>query len=98
MSALFASRVARRRTVTYIALLVTSLLLMAISGNPLVRDLQHGIGFAFVPFEETIDGIAHDVASIGTALADIDRLRVENEALHQENDQLRVDSRSVEEI
>jgi rod shape-determining protein MreC len=98
VNALFATRVARRRAVTYIGLLITSLLLMAISANPLIRDLQHGLAFAFRPIEDTIGSIAHDVTSIGSALTDIDRLRVENEALQRENDQLRVDKRTVDEL
>jgi rod shape-determining protein MreC len=98
MSGLFASRVARRRIGTYLGFLVTSVLLMAISANPLVRELQNGIAFAFKPFEVAIDGTARDVASIGSALADINQLRKDNEALQAENDQLRLDNRSATEL
>jgi rod shape-determining protein MreC len=98
MSAPFASRAARRRVGVYVGLLATSLLLIAISANPLVRDLQHGVAFAFRPFEEAIGNTARDVTSIGTALSDIDRLRVENEALRRENQQLQVDKRTADEV
>jgi rod shape-determining protein MreC len=98
MSGLFASRAARRRIGIYLGFLVTSVLLMAISANPLVRDLQNGIAFAFKPIEVAIDGTARDVVSIGSALADIDQLRKDNEALQAENDQLRLDNRSTAEL
>jgi rod shape-determining protein MreC len=98
MSGLFASRAARRRIGSYLAFLVASVLLMAISANPLIRDLQNGIAFAFKPIEVSVDGVAHDAASIGTALTEIDQLRKDNEALRNENDQLRVDNRSAAEL
>jgi rod shape-determining protein MreC len=98
MSGLFASRAARRRIGSYVTFLVISLLLMAISANPLVRDFQNGIAFAFRPIEAAIDGAAVDATSIGSALADIDQLRKDNEALRAENDQLRIDDRSAAEL
>lgn len=98
MSGLFASRVARRRAATYAGFLVASVLLMTVSGNPFVHDLQHGVAFAFKPFEVTIDDAASDVASIGSALTEIDQLRTDNEALRSENEQLRLDNRSAAEL
>jgi rod shape-determining protein MreC len=97
MSALFASRAVRRRAVTYISLLATSLVLMAISANPLVRDLQNGVAFAFKPFQVGIDGIANGVESIGTAITEIDRIRVENETLRAENERLAAENRAAAE-
>lgn len=98
MSGLFASRAARRRIGTYLGFLVASVLLMAISANPLVRDLQNGVAFAFKPIELSISNVAQDVVSIGTALGEIDQLRKDNEALRGENDQLRLDNRSAAEL
>ena len=98
MSALFATRAARRRSVTYLGLLAISLVLMTISANPLVRDLQHGVAFAFRPIELAIDGVARGVVSIGTAISEIDQLRLENEALRSENDQLKIENRSAAEL
>ena len=95
MTSMFANRATRRRIGTYVGFLVTSALLLAISGNPLVRDLQHGVAFAFKPIQVTIDGMARDVVSIGAALADIDNLRRDNEALRAENERLRLDGRSA---
>lgn len=98
MSAVFASRVARRRAVTYVALLATSLVLMTTSANPLVRDIQHGIAFGFKPFEQAVDGVAKGVISIGTAITEIDQLRLENESLQTENEQLKLDKQATDEL
>ncbi|HLX34244.1 MAG TPA: rod shape-determining protein MreC [Candidatus Limnocylindrales bacterium] len=98
MSALFATRQARRRAVTYVALLATSLVLMATSANPFVQDLQHGIAFGFKPIEQTIGSFAQDVRSIGGAFSDINSIRIENDALRQENDQLKVEKQVADEL
>jgi rod shape-determining protein MreC len=98
VSAIFASRQVRRRAITYGALLVTSVLLMAVSANPMVRDLEHGIAFAFRPVQVAVDGVAGTVISVGTALSDIDRLRIENEALRNENQQLKTQQAVADEI
>ncbi|HYK95352.1 MAG TPA: rod shape-determining protein MreC [Candidatus Dormibacteraeota bacterium] len=98
MSALLANRAARRRSVAYVALLLTSLLLLSVSSNPLVRDLQHGIAFAFKPIQQAVDGVASNVASIGSTISEIDRLRQENAALKADNQQLQEEARSATEI
>src|SRR5215213_9221526 len=98
MSTLFASKSARRRGAAYVALVVTSLLLLTISSNPLVQDLQHGVAFAFRPIQAGVSGVAGDVASIFTTIAEIDRLRQDNAALQAENDKLKGEARSAEEI
>ena len=98
MSGLFANRATRRRAGTYAGFVVVSVLLMAISANPFVRDLQNGVAFAFKPFEVAIDGAARDALSMGAALTEIDQLRADNEALRSENQQLKLDNRSAAEI
>lgn len=98
MSGLFANRATRRRAGTYAGFVVASVLLMAISANPFVRDLQNGVAFAFKPFEVAIDGAARDALSMGAALTEIDQLRADNEALRSENQQLKLDNRSAAEI
>lgn len=92
MSALLTGGAARRRIVAYVVLLTVSLLLVAISSNPLVRDLQNGVAFAFRPIQGAVDGVARDVSSIFATIAEIDRLRLENEALRRENDHLRAEN------
>jgi len=98
MTGVFATRVARRRAVTYVALLATSLLLIAMSANPLVQDLQRGVAFALRPLQSGVDGVVRDIRSIGTAISDIDRLRIENDRLHADNERLALDNRQAAEV
>jgi len=98
MTGVFATRVARRRAVTYVALLATSLLLIAISANPIVKDLQSGMQYAVKPIQGGVDGVFHGVRSIGLAISDIDRLRVENDKLRTENEQLTLENRLSAEV
>lgn len=98
MTSMLATRAARRRTIAFTILLAMTLVLMAFSANPLVRDLQGGIGFAFRPIIGALDGVASAVASIGTALAEIDRLRLDNASLRTENDRLAAENARLQEI
>jgi rod shape-determining protein MreC len=82
----------------YGTLLVISLVLMSISSNPLIRELQHGVAFAFKPIQQAIDGVASEVSSIATTIAEIDQLRQENATLRSENDLLDAESRSAAEL
>ena len=53
------NRAARRAGIAFIALLIVSVMLMAFSSNPAVRDAQNGIGFAFTDYDavwKTMDG------------------------------------------
>jgi rod shape-determining protein MreC len=98
VNTLLANKTFRRRAIAYVAVLAASLVLVTVSSNPLVRDLQHGVAFAFRPVQVAIDGIARDVSSIATTIADIDRLRQENAELRSENDRLQAESRSAAEL
>ena len=98
MNALLANRATRRKTIAFVALMVASLLLLGVSSNPFVRDLQHGVAFAFRPVQVAVDGVARDVSSIFSTIAEIDRLRQENAALLAENEQLEALSRSAAEL
>ncbi len=88
MTSLLANRSARRRGIAYMVLLAVTLLMMAFSSNPGVRELQNGIGFAFRPVQGALDQIAGGIASIGTAITEVDRLRIDNAALRDENARL----------
>lgn len=98
MSGYFATRAARRRGVVYGLLLGASVFLMLVSSNPLVRELQGGIGFAFRPLESAIDGVGQNVSSVLGALVEMDELRTRNEALGQENERLRNENRQAVEL
>ncbi len=98
MSTLLANKSVRRRGAAYLTLLVASLVLLTVSSNPFVRDLQHGVAFAFKPIQVAVDGVARDVKSIFTTIGEIDQLRAENAALQAQNDQLEAESRSAQEL
>ena len=98
MTAILANRVARRRATAYVTLLVISLVLMSVSSNPLIRELQHGVAFAFEPIQRAIAGVAGELSSIASTIAEIDQLRHENQTLRAENDLLDAESRSAAEL
>jgi rod shape-determining protein MreC len=98
MTTMLATRSARRRTIAFTVLLAVTLVLMAFSSNPVVRDVQSGIGFAFRPIQGALDTVAGGVASIGAAIVEIDRLRVDNESLRSENDRLDAENARLDEI
>ena len=98
MTAILATKAARRRGIVFIVLLVVTLLLMAFSSNPAVRGVQNGVSFAFRPIQGALDDVARGVASIAGSIAEIDRLRVDNAALHAENDRLTIENARAEEI
>ena len=98
MTSVLATRAARRRVVAFLVLLVITVMLMAFSSNPLVREMQSGVGFAFRPAQGALDGVARGVSSVAAAIAEIDRLRVDNAALRTENDRLSAENARLEEI
>lgn len=98
MTAVLNSRASRRRTIAFMVLLAISVVLMALSSNRLVRDIQGGIGYAFRPIQSALDSTASGIASIAAAVTEIDQLRIDNEALRDENDRLRIEAARMEEI
>ena len=98
VNTLLGNKAFRRRAIAYVAVLAASLVLVTVSSNPLIRDLQHGVAFAFKPVQVAIDSIARDVSSIASTIADIDRLRQENAELRSENDRLDAESRAAAEL
>jgi rod shape-determining protein MreC len=98
MTTLPASRAARRRGIAFLVLLVIAVMLMAFSSNPAVREIQSGVGFAFRPIQDTLDGAARGVSSVAAAIAEIDRLRVDNAALRTENERLAAENARLDEI
>jgi rod shape-determining protein MreC len=98
MTSLLATRAARRRGVAFAALLIISTLMMAFSSNPLVREVQNGVSFAFRPLQEAVHDVAAGIASVASAVSEIDRLRVDNAALLAENERLRNENARTEGI
>jgi rod shape-determining protein MreC len=98
MATIATDRIARRRSIAFGILVVACLVLMALSSNPLVRELQSGVGFAFRPIQGALNEVASGVASIGAAVAEIDRLRVDNGSLRAENERLLTENTRLQEI
>ena len=98
MTSLPATRAARRRGIVFLVLLIVTVMLMAFSSNPTVRELQSGVGFAFRPIQDSLDGAARGVSSVVAAIAEIDRLRVDNAALRAENERLAAENARLAEI
>jgi rod shape-determining protein MreC len=92
MTSLLATRAARRRGIAFAALLVVTSLMMAFSSNPTVREVQNGVSFAFRPLQGAVHDMAAGVASLAGAIAEIDRLRVDNAALLAEVERLRIEN------
>jgi rod shape-determining protein MreC len=89
VTAVFASRLARRRGVTYAVLVALALALIAFSSTPPVVELQHGLAYAFQPLQRAVSTVADGAAGVVTTLTEIDRLRQDNERLASENERLR---------
>ncbi len=98
MSGLFATRQARRRAIAYVVLLAITFVLMTFSRNPAIREFQRGVGFALRPVQESLDGVGRQVEDIFGAIAEIDRLRVDNQSLRAELDRLRQENRTADEL
>ncbi|MFL5673424.1 MAG: rod shape-determining protein MreC [Chloroflexota bacterium] len=98
MTPILATRAARRRWISFLVLLVVSVVLMGISSNPAVHDLENGVGFAFRPIQGALDEAARGVASVVAAVTDIDRLRTDNNALRSDNERLKVENARIGEI
>lgn len=97
MTQMLADRAARRRWIAFSILLAVSLLFMAFSSTPVVRDLQGGLRFAFQPIQGALDGVAGTFASIATAISEMDRLRTDNETLEAENARLEAENVRLQE-
>src|SRR6188474_1561391 len=98
MSSLLASRTVRRRSIVFIALLSVTLVLMAVSSNPLVRDFQNAVNYALRPVQGAVDSVASGVAGVFGSIGEIERLHADNTALRQENERLTAESLRAEEV
>lgn len=95
MSGLLATRTARRRAFGYAALLGVSLVLMAFSQTPAALEAQRGISFVLRPFQGALDSAGREVTSMVDAVREMDQLRLENRALHDENERLATENRTI---
>jgi rod shape-determining protein MreC len=87
-----ASKPNRRRGIAFAVLIAVTLLLMAFSGNPYIREAQRAFQFALTPFQAALDSFADGVAGVATAVSEIDQLRTDNATLREENERLANDN------
>jgi rod shape-determining protein MreC len=88
MNSLLATRLARRRSIAFIALLAATLVMMAFSSLPATREFQGAVSFALRPIQGTVNDVARGVSGVFSAMSDIDRLHTDNAALRRENERL----------
>jgi rod shape-determining protein MreC len=95
LSSLLASRTARRRSIAFIALLAATLVMMALSSNPLIREFEHAVSFAIRPLQGAVDDVAEGISGIFQSISDIDRLHSDNTALRRENERLAAENQRL---
>jgi rod shape-determining protein MreC len=88
MSSLLATRIARRRSIAFVALLAATLVMMAFSSLPATREFQGAVSFALRPIQGAVNDVAKGVSGVFSAMSDIERLHTDNAALRRENERL----------
>jgi rod shape-determining protein MreC len=88
MSSLLATRIARRRSIAFVALLAATLVMMAFSSLPATREFQGAVSFALRPIQGAVNDVAKGVSGVFSAMSDIERLHSDNAALRRENERL----------
>lgn len=88
----------RRQAVLYVALLTITLLLLAFSSSAPITQLRRGVGFAMAPIQNVLRGTGQTVSSFFATLGEIDRLRLENENLTEQVNDLATRNRSLESL
>src|SRR4051794_1885914 len=96
MTTVLANRTTRRRGIVFTILPAVTLFLMAFSSNPAVLEVQRGLSFAFQPALRGLDDFASGVASIATAIGEIDDLQADNAALRSDNERLENENARLE--
>ena len=91
-----AARRVRRRWAAFGVLVGVSVLLMALSSNPLAVETQKGIAFALSPIQSALSSVASAGGSAVDTIIQIDALHRKNEALQAENDRLTALNASLE--
>jgi rod shape-determining protein MreC len=98
VTALLNDRKTRRRSVSYVILLVSCLVLMVFSSSPPVQEIQKGVAFAFKPVQGALDSVARGVGGLVGTISEIDTLRRTNNELAAENATLRAENAQALEI
>ena len=81
-------RAPRRRALTFSAIVVACLVLLAVGRTEPAQELRRGVNFAVSPLQAALASGTRSVAQVLGALAEMDRLRQENLALQSEVERL----------
>jgi rod shape-determining protein MreC len=92
------SRSLRRQVVVYVVLLAVSMLMLAFSRSAPVTELRRGVGFAMAPIEEALRGSAQTFGSLFSTIGEIDRLRLQNEDLTRQLNELQAINSGLESL
>lgn len=103
-----AARATRRRAIAYALLIAASLLLLGASDTQPLRDLRAGIGYALTPIRSVLAGTTRSVTGVVGTIAEIDRLRRDNDDLRsriavleaevQQSDSIRTENERLTEL
>src|SRR5258705_12800484 len=88
MTSLLATKIARRRSIVFVALLAATLVMLAFPPLPLTRGFQGALSFALRPIQGAVNDVAKGVSSVFAALTDIEQLHTANPALRRDTDRL----------
>lgn len=89
---------ARRLGITYVVLIVVSLLLLAFSSSGPLLELRRGVGFAMSPIQDGLRSSVRQVNSFFATFAEIERLRQLNEQLGLQVQELEAANRQLETV
>ncbi|MEO7118933.1 MAG: rod shape-determining protein MreC [Candidatus Limnocylindrales bacterium] len=93
-----ASRTARRRAIVFAVLIALCLLLLGASKTAPMVQFRQGITFALSPIQSALAGATRSVTSVVSTIAEIERLRRDNEALQSRVQQLLADKQRLESV
>jgi len=85
---MFRDRFARRRSITFMVLVLLSVGLIYLNDSGAVSELRGGIRFAVTPVQDTLSEGTRSVTSMVGAISELDTLRRQNDELQEEVDRL----------
>jgi rod shape-determining protein MreC len=88
----------RRQAFLYVALLTITLLMLAFSASAPITELRRGVSFAMSPIQNVLRETGQGVSSFFATLGEIDRLRLQNQQLTTQVNELLTENRSLQSL